>query len=80
MIRKSLPRTWIVGVGTGIPVDAIDFGPQNMFSRIAKMQGRFGMSARRNDGHRKHGIHGKVPFAFHGTPGLRRHQLDRRDR
>ncbi len=30
------------------------------------------MSARRNDGHRKHGIHGKVPFAFHRTPGLRR--------
>lgn len=28
------------------------------------------MSARRNDGHRKHGIHGKVPFAFHRTPGF----------
>jgi len=28
------------------------------------------MSARRNDGHRKHGIHGKVPFAFRRTPGF----------
>jgi sugar phosphate isomerase/epimerase len=70
MVRKSLPRSWIVGVGTGIPLDVIHFVPQNVFARIAKMQGRFGMSARRNDGHRKHGIHGKVPFAFHRTPGF----------
>jgi sugar phosphate isomerase/epimerase len=28
------------------------------------------MSARRNDGHRKHDIHGKVPFAFRRTPGF----------
>jgi hypothetical protein len=69
MIRKSLPRTWILG-GTGIPVDVIHFGPQNVFVRIAKMQGRFSMSARRNDGHRNHGIHGKVPFAVHRTPGF----------
>ena len=34
------------------------------------MQGRFSMSARRNDGHRNHGIHGKVPFAVHRTPGF----------
>jgi cell division protease FtsH len=34
-----------------IVVDVIHFGPQNVFARIAKMQGRFGMSARRNDGH-----------------------------
>jgi hypothetical protein len=57
-------------VGTGIPVDVIHFGPQNVFARIAKMQGRFGMSARRNDGHHKHGIHGKVALAFHRTPGF----------
>jgi hypothetical protein len=69
MIRKSLPRTWILG-GAGIPVDVIHFGPQNVFARVAKMQGRFSMSARRNDGHRNHGIHGMVPFAVHRTPGF----------
>lgn len=34
-----------------ILVDVIHFGPRNIFARVAKMQGRFGMSARRNSGY-----------------------------
>ena len=34
-----------------IVVDVIHFGPENVFARVAKMQGQFGISARRHDGH-----------------------------
>lgn len=48
--NRPVEQRWRTCIHAHILVDVIYFGPDNVFARIAKMHGQFGMSARRHVG------------------------------